>query len=62
MIETFISTVTGKLFKLNIHFYCHDKCLVYLFTKAACKKPYTGKHLTDLDYARITIKTAIRNS
>ena len=41
--DTFTSTVTGESFKINLHFCCDDKWLIYLFTCKVCKKQYTGK-------------------
>ena len=41
--DTFTSTVTGESFKINLHLYCNDKCLIYLLTCKGRKKQYTGK-------------------
>ena len=41
--NTFTSTVTGETFKINHHFDCNDKCLVYLMTCNKWKKQYTGQ-------------------
>ena len=41
--DTFTSTVTGESFKINHHFCCNDKCLIYLLTCKVFKKQYTGK-------------------
>ena len=39
--DTFTSTVTGETFKINHHFDCDDKCLVYLMTCNKFKKQCT---------------------
>ena len=36
--DTFISTTTGKAYKINHQFICNSKCLVYLLTCKACLK------------------------
>ena len=41
--ETFSSTVTGEIYKINNHLCCDDKCLMYLLTCKVCGKKYTGK-------------------
>ena len=41
--DTLTSTVPGQSFKVNYHFCCNEKCLVYLLTCKVCKKQYTGK-------------------
>ena len=41
--DTFTSTVTGKTYKINHHFNCDEKCLIYLLTCNHCKKQYTGQ-------------------
>ena len=41
--DTFRSTVTGKTYKINHHFNCDEKCLIYLLTCNHCKKQYTGQ-------------------
>ena len=41
--NTFTSSVTGESFKINHHFCCNDKCLIYLLTCKVFKKQYTGK-------------------
>ena len=41
--DTFTSAVTVESFKINHHFCCNDKCLIYLLTFRVCKKQYTGK-------------------
>ena len=41
--ETFSSTVTGEIYKINKHLCCDDKCLMYLLTCKVCGKKYTGK-------------------
>ena len=40
--DTLSNTVTGKSFKINYHFCCNDKCLIYLLTWKVCKKQYSG--------------------
>ena len=41
--DTFTSIVTGKTYKINHHFNCDEKCLIYLLTCNRCKKQYTGQ-------------------
>ena len=41
--DTFSSTVSGEIFKINHKFNCNDKCLVYLATCKICNKQYTGQ-------------------
>ena len=39
---TFTSHVTKETFKINFHFKCNSKCLIYLFSCKVCGKKYVG--------------------
>ena len=41
--DTFTSTVTGEIFKINHKFNCDDRCLIYLPTCNQCRKQYVGQ-------------------
>ena len=41
--DTFTSTATGEIFKINHKFNCDDKCLIYLLTCNQCRKQYVGQ-------------------
>ena len=41
--NTFSSTVTCKIFKINQKLHCNDKCLVYLANCKMCDEQYTGQ-------------------
>ena len=40
--DTFTSHVTKETFKINHHFNCNSKCLIYLFSCKVCGKQYVG--------------------
>ena len=40
--NTFISHVTKETFKINHHFNCNSKCLIYLFSGKVCGKQWVG--------------------
>ena len=40
--NTFTSHVTKETFKINHHFNCNSKCLIYLFSCKVCGKQYVG--------------------
>ena len=40
--DTFTSHVTKETFKINHHFNCNSKCLIYLFSCKVCEKQYVG--------------------
>ena len=40
--DTFTSHVTTETFKINHHFNCNSKCLIYLFSCKVCGKQYVG--------------------
>ena len=40
--DTFTSHVTKEASKINHHFHCNSKCLVYLLSCKVCGKQYVG--------------------
>ena len=40
--DTFTSHVNKETFKINHHFNCNSKCLIYLFSCKVCGKQYFG--------------------
>ena len=40
--DTFTSHVTKRTFKINHHFNCNSKCLIYLLSCKVCGKQYVG--------------------
>ena len=41
--DSFMSAITNKKYKINHMFSCSDKCLIYLLTFEKCQNPYVGK-------------------
>ena len=41
--DTFSSTVTGEVLKINLKLNCDDKCLIYLFMCKCFGKQYIGE-------------------
>ena len=46
----FISTVTGKTYKINHKFNCDKNCLVYFLTCKHCGVQYVGQAAGDFRY------------
>ena len=42
--DTFTIQVTKETFKINHHFNCNSKCLIYLFSCKVCGKQYVGSN------------------
>ena len=45
--KRFSSIDIGKIYKINHHLCCNDKCLIYLLTCKDCGKQYTGKTVNE---------------
>ena len=59
--ETFISTTTGKTFKINHKLNCNDKSLVYLLTRNVCLKQYVGPAVEEFRYRWNNYKKMVVN-
>ena len=48
--DTFTSHVTKETFKINHHFNCNSKCLVYVFSCKVYEKKYVGSTTDKFSY------------
>ena len=48
--DSFTSTVTGEIYKINHKFDCMEKCLIYLLTCNKCRKQYVGQTVDTFRY------------
>ena len=46
--DTFTSTFTGKIYRINHEFSCVDKCLIDLLACNKCIKQYIGQAVDNL--------------
>ena len=60
--DTFTSHVTKETFKINHHFNCNSKCLIYLFSCKVCGKQYVGSTTDKFRYRRNNYKNCQRKT
>ena len=60
--NTFTSHVTKETFKINHHFNCNSKCLIYLFSCKVCGKQYVGSTTDKFRYRWNNYKNRQRNA
>ena len=41
------SFVTKEVYKVNHHFHCHIKCVIYFISREVCGLQYVDQRLTD---------------